>query len=104
MNKSELAKIMLVWEVKRIELDEIEKTIQDEVMPMKDNFVVGNVRAVYSDGKRTFDYETAGKNAPVETIAEFTGPKTDWKKVCESAEIKEIPFTKTDPSVKIQIK
>jgi hypothetical protein len=78
-------------------------------MQMEESFDAGNVHARFSGGRRTFDYKAAGENgAPDEVIAQFTETKTitstDWKKVCERANIADIPFTIGNPSVSLSIK
>lgn len=104
MDLSELAAKMLEWEKTKKALELIEEEIAAAVMQIGKTQTVGNVRATYSGGTRTFDYETAGKDAPAEIIAQHTQTKiiTDWKSVCKSANIESIPFTISDPSVKVK--
>jgi len=132
MDKTQLAFKLLEWEMKRNELDDLEKEITDAVLFLEKTQNVGNVRASYSGGRATYDYETPAfanatleiklkhqtkqKETDWEMLAKdigFSGDQfnnwttliitTDWKAVCKEAEIKPIVLSRTDPSVKIKI-
>jgi hypothetical protein len=84
MNASELAQRMLDWEIVRRQLDEIEAEIVPEIMERRETLTVGLVRATYSRGSRTFDYEQAGLLcANSSLVAKHTKPVTNWSAVCK---------------------
>ena len=109
MDKSELAMLMLEWEKKNHELHLIELKIGDEVMQLKQTFVVGNVRATYSDGRRSFDYESTARvdeRCSQQIIDIHTKPVIDWKAICEALDIAKeniVVLSKTEPSVSIKL-
>ena len=55
MNASELAIAMLNWEQKKNELDALELVIKAAVLEMGNTQTVGNVRATYSGGRKSYD-------------------------------------------------
>ena len=105
MDNSELAALMLEWEETKDLMDEIEARIRDAVLELGKTQTVGNVRASYSGGRKTYDYETAGLAAPAEIITVHTATKyiTDWKAVCEDAQIEAPVLRQSDPSVTIKL-
>ena len=106
MNASELANLMLKWEELRKQLDDIEATIQSEVLIVGKTQTVGNVRASYSNGRRTFDYETPAKPiAPPEIVVQHTEiiEKIDWKKICDAVGATPIVVSQTEPSVSVKL-
>ena len=109
MDASTLAAQMLDWESRKRELDKLESEIAATVLEIGKTQTVGNVRATYSAGRRTFDYETAAVEHPMvseATISLFTETKviTDWKKICDHAGIDEVPVLKqTEPSVSVKL-
>lgn len=108
MNASELAKLMLLWEVKRRELDDIETAVKQAVLEIGKSQTVGNVRAIFSKGRKTYDYEGAAKSQPDQELLEeiiglFTAPEVDWKRVCNAVGIEDIPFAQGEPSVSIKL-
>lgn len=105
---SVLAAEMLEWERKRQELDELERRIKDAVMVLGKTQTVGNVRATYSKGRRSFDYQAAADGrVNEETVNLFTEIKTvvstDWKGICEHVGIDDVPFTQGNPSVSLKL-
>lgn len=115
MNLSELATALLQWEQKRRELDALEADIKVAVLALGKTQTVGNVRATYSAGRRTFDYETPirvcmtehpesatyvqgliEKNTRIETI-------TDWSRVCGDMKIDPLVENKSAPSVSLKL-
>lgn len=107
MNASELAQRMLEWERVKAELDALTTEIEDAVMDLGETQTVGKVRASYSGGRKTYDYETAGQNAPPSIIEDFTEEvttiKTDWRSICKKAGIEDVPFRQSDPSVRVKL-
>jgi len=108
MNASELALAMLSWDMlsweqKRRELDALEEQIKATVLTLGKTQTVGNVRASYSQGRKTYDYETPGRKAPEEIITEHTVPKTDWRMVCKEAGLDAVVVSQSDPSVSLKL-
>ena len=130
MNSSELAAKLLVWEKRKLELEELETEIQVAVLELKSTQKVGNVTATYSNGRRELDYETPGQLAPVEiiqkntttnnvidwdTVATLIDPEiieecthetmfVNWSNVCKDAKIEPYVTKEGTPSVTIKLK
>lgn len=106
VNNRELAIAVLAWEKKKRELDDLEQIIKQEVLERGESQTVGNVRVTYRNGRKSYDYEFAGKQAPVEVIGQFTTEetviKTDWRAICKHAGII-APFSEGSPSVSIKL-
>jgi hypothetical protein len=104
---SELAKDMLEWESLKRSLDRLEASIKERVIALGKTQNVGNVRATYSGGRRSFDYETPGRAADPEIIKAFTETKivetTAWKEICERAGIEPVIISTTPPSVTVKM-
>jgi hypothetical protein len=109
MNPTELAHAMLEWETTQRKADELAETIKAAVLEIGKTQTVGNVRASYSAGRRTFDYREAADGHPMVsevTIGLFTTipePRIDWAGICKHAGIEDIPFTQTAPSVSVKL-
>ena len=109
MNKSELAEKLLEWETKKRELDQLEDIIAHEVMILEESFTVGDITAKLNSGRRSFDYESGGKNVSKDIIERNTKVETkvetkiDWKAICKEGGVI-VPFTTGNPSVTISIK
>ena len=106
MNASELANLMLKWEELRKQLDDIEATIRLEVLAVGKTQTVGNVRATFNNGRRTFDYETPAKPiAPPELVMQHTEiiEKIDWKSICDEVGATPILVSQTEPSVNVKL-
>lgn len=109
MNKSELATKMIEWESKKKEIDQLEAEIKHAVMALEESFSVGDISAGFRAGTRSFNYESAGKNAPQDIIDNNTTTETkiNWKSVCSDLSLdknKDIPFTTGNPSITLKIK
>jgi hypothetical protein len=68
---------------------------------------VGNLRATYAAGRKTYNYQDAADGHPMvsaATVELFTvvTPKTDWKKVCEHAGVEDVPLKQSEPSVTLK--
>ena len=113
MNSSELAQKMLEWEQTQTKADALALEIRDAVLALGKTQNVGNVRASYSAGRKSYDYETAismmGEAGlllpdvlkPYETvIPEIV--KTDYRAACKGMGVEDIPFTQSEPSVSIK--
>ena len=111
MNMRELAQAMLEWEELKTKEAAIEKKIEAAVLELKKTQQVGNVRASYSAGTRSFDYESLSSKATKEQIEKHTKTevitKVDHRKiVLEELGIiqDEVPFTYSrGESVKLKL-
>lgn len=108
MDNLKFAELMIEYERHYRRMKEIEDQITLYVMGIGKSQSVANVTAKYLSGRKVYDYETAGSQAPEEIIEKHTEliRKTDWRKVCEDAGIdkEEIPLKSTPtPSVKIVV-
>lgn len=106
MDMSYLAKKMLEWEQAKRSCDELEAAIRDSILQLCETQTVGNVKAQYSKGRRSYDYIQAANEVPIKIVNLHTTmplPKTDWKAVCKSAGITDISFTQSDPSVSLKL-
>lgn len=59
MDNSQLAALMLKWEATQRQADGLAEQIKAAVLTIGKTHVVGNVRAAFSAGRRTFDYRAA---------------------------------------------
>ena len=59
MNATELATKMLEWETTQRTADALRSEIEAAVLAIGKTQTVGNVRATYSKGRTTYDYEAA---------------------------------------------
>jgi len=107
VDKNELAAAMLEWGQKHAELALLTAEIESAVLELGKTQNVGNVRASYSGGRKSYDYAAAGMTAPEEIMAGNTITKTvistDWKAVCADAGIDDIPYTQSEPSVTVKV-
>lgn len=107
MNESELAAKMLKWEEIKRSLDEIEQEIKGAVLELQKTQTVGNVRASYSKGRVSRDYESAIKAA--ELVSDALDPfkivreTTDYRSACKEFGITEIPSSQAPPSVSVKL-
>jgi hypothetical protein len=106
MDASELAQKMLAWEQAKRALDALTAEIEMAVLEIGKTQTVGNVRATYNQGRRTFLYETAAMLAEpdADIVQRYTTTKTvtDWKTVCEAIGC-DVPFTQGEPSVTVKM-
>lgn len=91
MDNSQLAALMLEWEATQRKADEMATQIKAAVLTLGRTQTVGNVRATFSAGRRTFDYraavdnaEAAGQLAP-DSLAPYEMLDIDYFMVVESA-------------------
>ena len=104
MNPSQLAQALLSWETKRKELDALEEQIKAAVLALGKTQTVGNVRASYSNGRTSYDYETPGRlHGDPGIIEAHTEPVTNWRKVCQEQGIPAIVIGRSDPSVSVKL-
>lgn len=85
----------------------LEAEIKTCVMEIGKTQTVGNVRASYSGGRKTYDYQTPALDAPVELISYHTKTETvvttDWKAICNEAGIEPMVLSQTAPSVTVKM-
>lgn len=111
IDMSELAGAMLKWERIQKEADLLRAEIEWAVMAIKRTQTVGNVRATYSGGRKSYNYQAAAILCPAanqSVIKEFTvipPPRTDWRKICQHVGIEkdEIPYVQSEPSVRVKL-
>lgn len=91
MNATELATKMLEWETTQRVADALRAEIEEAVKEIGKTQTVGNVRATFSAGRRTFDYGAAVGNA-IETgalnisdVAPYESESVDYFAVVENA-------------------
>ncbi len=91
MDNSQLAALMLEWEATQRKADELAAQIKAAVLDIGKTQVVGNVRATFSAGRRTFDYraaidaaEAAGQLEPG-SLAPWESERVDWFEVVQGA-------------------
>lgn len=88
----------------RMDADELEAEIRKEVAEMASTVEIDGIKATYSEGRKTYKYEDAGKaHADEHIICKHTKPVTDWRAVCKDAGLINVPFTQGEPSVSIKI-
>lgn len=111
VDMSDLAMRMLRWEQTQLAADELRATIENVVMQIGRTQTVGNVRASYSGGRKSYDYVFAAGSHPEineEIMQSFTvtpPPRTDWRGICNHLKIPgaDIPFTQSEPSVTVKL-
>lgn len=91
MNATELATRMLEWETTQRAADALRAEIEAAVLALGKTQTVGNVRATFSAGRRTFDYRAAVDNAEAAgllapgSLAPWESNAIDYREVTESA-------------------
>ena len=110
----QLAKDMLEWREKRAELDVIEDRIERAVLELGKTQTVGDVRASYSAGRRTFGYQQAVEGyiaQKPEDLTRFMGSiqdhtevvtTVDYKAVCDAWKLEAPVVKQGTPSVDIK--
>lgn len=121
MNMSDLASAMLEWERRQREADTLKAEIEAAVLGLGKTQTVGNVRATYSAGRKSYDYFAAfdaAYNAAhamtagwerTDLLARYNALrdkhstiKWDYCSICKEAEI-EAEFTQSEPSVTVKL-
>lgn len=93
--------MMLEWGEMREKLDEMERVIQAEVLKLEQTQTVGNVRASYSKGRGSYDYERAVTDAGIDTTP-WEKVVVDWRTACKENELP-VPYTPGTPSVSVKL-
>jgi hypothetical protein len=109
MNASELATKMLQWEQKRLELDALETEIKEAVLTIGKTQTVGNVRASYSKGRTTYDYQAAveigiaAEKIHPDELYHYQIIKTDWRAACKAFDLDAFVKNQSGPSVSVKL-
>ena len=105
MNSTELAQAMLAWQELQTRADNLKSLISAEVMALGKTQTVGNVRAQYRSGRKSYDYEAAAKGVPTDVVDQYTKTvrKTNWRDLCKDNGLN-APYQQGDPSVNITLK
>jgi hypothetical protein len=105
MDSSQLARLMLDWGELCGRMEQLEVEIRAAVMEIGKTQTVGNVRATYSGGRRSYDYETAVKSADVSPDDYVTVTRVDFKATCDRAMIivGDALVTQSPPSVTVKL-
>lgn len=91
MNSSELAAAMLQWEQEQAAADATRAAIEAAVLAIGKTQTVGRVRATFSAGRRTFDYQRAideaGQSGSLlpDSLAPYSSESVDYFAVVENA-------------------
>lgn len=103
MNSAELAQKMLEWREMKLSLDALEREISSAVLESGKTMVVGDVRARYSNPRKSYDYETPGRGASDAIKNEHTKTvtSTDWRAVCKAIGVSPIMKVTGEASVKL---
>lgn len=74
------------WKELKQEINELEALIETEVLELGKTLTVGDVRASYSKGRTTCDYEAIATEmaVPEAVLMRYTEPKVNYKKLVES--------------------
>jgi hypothetical protein len=106
MNPAELAQAMLDYGKLRAELESLGDAIKSTILAIGETQTVGNVKATFRKGRKSYDYEGAQDAWPQEVVDRHTTEtlvvKTDWKAACKEQGL-EAPYTEGEPSVKIKL-
>jgi len=105
MHASELAKKMLEGEELQRAADNIRGEIQAAVLDIGKTQTVGNVRASYSKGRKSYDYQRAAQDVSPSIIRANSTTRTivDWRGICQNEGITDIPFTQSEPRVTVKL-
>ena len=108
MDATELAKKMLEWQEAQARADLLKMDTEAAALQIGKTQTVGNVRATYSAGRKSYDYAEAWRARGYGTgvdIEQFQKVTYDYKAACEAAGITQadIPFTQSAPSVMLKI-
>jgi hypothetical protein len=99
---------MLEYEDLDRRMKEIKERITAGVLEREQTQQVGNVKATYRKGRKSYDYQAVCEDAPDDVVEQYTKVRksVSWSKVAlEGLGIprKEIPFSVGEPSVSIKV-
>ena len=103
MDMSQLAQKMLDWGKAQEELHILELEIQEAVLEIGKTQTVGNVRATYSAGRETKDYEAVHDQIPFDVIEKYSKVEVAWAKACDEVGIVAPVKSKSAPSVTVKL-
>jgi hypothetical protein len=108
MDPSRLAHLMLDWEDAQQYADKLRSQIEEQIELLGESVTVGNVRARYSRGRKSYDYEAACKDATPEQVEKYTKIRKSvtWRDLAlYGLELDQdsIPFSQSDPSVSVKL-
>jgi len=111
MDAGELALKMLKWEKLQCAAYVLAAEIEHAVLDIGKTQTVGNVRASYSGGRKSYDYRAAADghiHVSEATVSLFTTiipqtKKVDWRGICDHAGIEDIPFMQSKPKVTLKL-
>ncbi len=111
MDARELALKLLEWEKLKLNLDALAAEIETAVLKIGKTQTVGNARASYSKGRRSYDYQEAADghlHVSEATVSLFTTiipqtEKVDWRGICKHAGIDDVPFVQSEPKVTLKL-
>lgn len=112
MNASELAAAMLKWQELQTAADELAAEIAAAVLDIGKTQTVGNVRASFSNGRKSYDYEAAARaQIPADELDRLlpdftkTTVSVDWSGLCKANYASADDFIKSqsEPSVSLKI-
>ena len=111
MDATKLAMKMLEWGKLQQEASTLAAEIEAAVLEIGKTQTVGNVRASYSGGRKSYDYQAAADghiHVSPATVSLFTTiiPETksvNWNGICKHAGIEDIPFTQSAPRVTVKL-
>ena len=104
----ELPQLMHQWREAKATLEAIEQQISKQVMALGKTQNVDNIRASYSNGRKTLDYQGACKDVPQETLDAYTkvipeSRKVDYTALCKGEGIKAPELSKSAPKVTLKL-
>lgn len=105
-----LPDLMRRWGMLSAELAMIEAVIKAEVLELQQSQTVGNVRASYSQGRGSYNYEALARTQHLDPllIASFAKEVIDWKGVVDclqvDEEIRRQYYTPGVPTVSIKLR
>ena len=114
IDKSKLAMLMLQWESEQNKADQTARLIQGDVMKLGETVTAGNVKAKYSKGRNSYNYETPCKLDPRygEEVENFTTEipekiipadfRIDYKALAKMLGVDPLIVKPGIPSVKVQ--
>ena len=106
MDITTLTTKIIEWRTLRMQLDVLEAEIKEAVVAAGKTQKIGDVKASYSKGRKTYDYEAACKGLPPEVLKPYTEIippqfKVDYTALCKGEGIEAPVKSQGTPSVKL---
>ncbi len=106
MDAKQLAIKMLEYSDAQAAADELRAEIEAAVLELQKSQTVGNVKATYYKGRKSYRYAEAweqdGEASGVD-LELFTKVSYDYRGACKEAGIEDVPFSQSDPSVSVKL-